>query len=77
MPAAQTVTPKDELISRISRLSPNELSRVSDFLDSIDGDEPNEETAAVLRDSEAGRNLSKVYDNVEEMLADLMASDNA
>jgi hypothetical protein len=40
------------------------------FIPCPESHEPNEETAAVLRDCEAGRNLLGPYDSIEEMFRD-------
>jgi hypothetical protein len=61
MPATQTITPKEELLGRIDRLSPAELSRVADFIDSL-GDEPNEETIRAIEESLDPANLTECAD---------------
>jgi hypothetical protein len=66
MPAPQTVTPQEELLVRIDRLSPAELSRVAAFIDSLD-DEPNEETIAALREAEDLDSLTECAD-LQDML---------
>jgi hypothetical protein len=68
MPATQTATPKEELLARVASLSPAELSRVSDFIDALGGDEPNEETAAALRESADMRNLIGPFHPNEETI---------
>jgi hypothetical protein len=77
MPATQTVTPKEELLARVASLSPAELSRVSDFIDALGGDEPNEETAAALRESADMRNLIGPFHTIEDLMASLMDEDDA
>jgi hypothetical protein len=76
MPTIQTITPKEELLTRVNRLSPAELSRVSDFIDALGGDEPNEETAAALRESADMRNLIGPFHTVEDLMASLMDEDD-
>jgi hypothetical protein len=39
--------------------------------------EPNEETAAVLRDCEAGRNLIGPFNTIEDLMASLLDEDDA
>jgi hypothetical protein len=73
----QTVTPKEALLARVNRLSPAEMTQVSNFIDSLDGDEPNEETAAALRESADMRNLIGPFHNVEDLMASLLDEDDA
>jgi hypothetical protein len=71
------LTVKENLCRRILDLPVETAEQLLRYLDGLEAHEPNEETVKVLEDSEAGRNLSKVYDNVEEMLSDLVRSANA
>ena len=75
-----TITIEREELQQIVENLPDEkvseaLLLIRDFCD--EGHEPNEETAAVLADSEAGCNMSRIYDDIEEMLSDLLKNDNA
>jgi hypothetical protein len=76
MPATKTVT-KEELFSRIDRLSPPELAHVAELVNSLEEHEPNEETIRAMEDVKAGRNLSKIYNDVDEMINDLLKEANA
>jgi hypothetical protein len=66
------LTAKEDLCRRILNLPVETIEWLSQCLDDFEAHEPNDETIEVLEDSEAGRNLSRVYDNVEEMLSDLI-----
>lgn len=62
------------LHNRIDSLSDLEILRVIEFIDTWENaHEPNEETIAVIRDIEAGKNLSKSYTDVKEMMKDMLA----
>ncbi|MDR1874668.1 MAG: hypothetical protein LBQ90_06625 [Synergistaceae bacterium] len=71
------LTVKEDLCRRILDLPVDSAMRVLEFVNGLEEHEPNEETIEVLEDSEAGLNLSRVYDDVEEMLSDLLDSANA
>ena len=66
------LTAKKELRRRIAALSEYETKQVLSYIDSLAEHEPNEETIAAMRDVMEGRNLSKTYDDVEEMMKDLL-----
>ena len=68
---------REIICRRILDLSDEEIEQVVNYLDELEGHEPNEATAAALADSEAGRNMSGIYDDVEEMLSDLLKADHA
>jgi hypothetical protein len=76
MIAAQ-VSERELLCHRILAMPDKDFNLVKECIDDLEAHEPNEETIKVLEDSETGRNLSKVYDDVEEMLSDLLLSANA
>jgi hypothetical protein len=71
MTVAQT-TIKEDLCRRILNLPDEAIEQISRYVSDFEAHEPNEETIAVLTDSLNGRNLSKIYDDVEEMLSDLL-----
>ena len=71
------ISMRESLCRRILDLSDEEIGMVERYVSDIKSHEPNEETAAVLADSEAGRNMSRIYDDVEEMLSDLLKTGNA
>ncbi|MDR3355062.1 MAG: hypothetical protein LBO21_08490 [Synergistaceae bacterium] len=76
MPTTQTAT-REDLFSRINRLSDNELARVVELVDSIEGHEPNEETIAALRESADMQNLIGPFHNMEDFMASLLNDDDA
>ncbi len=61
------------LRTRVGNLSNDEAQQVIEFIDSMTGHEPNEETIQVIRDIEAGRNLSRPYSDINEMMKDILA----
>ena len=69
MTAPATAT-KETLYDKIRGLSDSEATQVINFIDSLDEHEPNEETAAVLRESDAGLNLIGPFNSLEEMFRD-------
>ena len=69
--------PQKSLYRRIHALSEENLQSLVHYLNELESgeaQEPNEETVAAMRDVIAGRNLSKTYDNVDEMMKDLLGS---
>jgi hypothetical protein len=69
VPTTQT-TAKKELFNRISRLSESDLAQVIDFVDSLEGHEPNEETIKAIEKSYDPANLLGPYHSLEEMFRD-------
>ena len=82
MTAAQTAE-RETLYRRILELPESKFCRVVEFVDTIQDDgydpdaahEPNEETARVLRDSEAGLNLVGPFHSVEALMTSLLSDD--
>ena len=73
----ENVKTRKSLYRRIHALSEENLQSLVHYLnelESVEAQEPNEETVAAMRDVIAGRNLSKTYDNVDEMMKDLLGS---
>ena len=66
------IAARKSLYERILELPDEEINLLERYIEDLAGHEPNEETAVVLVDSEAGRNMSRIYDDVEEMLSDLL-----
>ena len=69
MTPTQIVTRKD-VYRRVRNLPDNKLPQVVTFIDSLEEYEPNEETVAVLRNIEAGRNLLGPYKDLNDMFQD-------
>ena len=73
----QNAKTRKNLHRRIHALSEENLQSLVHYLNELESgeaQEPNEETVAAMRDVIAGRNLSKTYDNVDEMMKDLLGS---
>ena len=73
----ENVKTRKSLYRRIHALSEESLQSLVHYLNELESGEahePNEETVAAMRDVIAGRNLSKTYDNVDEMMKDLLGS---
>lgn len=66
------INAKNILRDRIDSLSESKALQVIEFIDSLEEYEPNEETIETIRDIEAGKNLSKPYNNIKEMMKDLL-----
>jgi hypothetical protein len=69
MTVAQT-TMKEELYRRILDLPDEAIAQVSRYVNDFEAHEPNEETIAVLKDMEAGRNLAGPFYSLKEMFQD-------
>ena len=73
----EAINARKNLCRRIHALSEENLQSLVHYLNELESGEahePNEETVAAMRDVIAGRNLSKTYDNVDEMMKDLLGS---
>ena len=73
----ENVKARKSLYRRIHALSEESLQSLVLYLDELESGEahePNEETVAAMQDVIEGRNLSKTYDNVDEMMKDLLGS---
>ena len=73
----KNVKARKNLYRRIHALSEENLQSLVHYLDELERGEPhepNEETVAAMQDVIEGRNLSKTYDNVDEMMKDLLGS---
>jgi hypothetical protein len=79
------LTVKEDLCRRILDLPESKFCRAVEFVDTIqDGTydpdaahEPNEETAKILRDSEAGFNLIGPFHDMEALMTSLLSDDDA
>ena len=69
--SAQIAEIREVLYERVRRLADGNVGLVLEFIDDIENDEPNSETVAAMQDVLEGKNLSKAYDNVEDMMKDL------
>lgn len=76
MTATQIATRKN-LYRRIRNLSESDARLVNEYIDDLEGHEPNEETIAAIREVEEGRNLSRTYSDVHEMMKDLLCDCDA
>lgn len=70
--SAQIAEIREVLYERVRRLADGNVGLVLEFIDDIENDEPNSETVAAMQDVLEGKNLSKAYDNVEDMMKDLI-----
>jgi hypothetical protein len=68
---------KEDLCRRILDLPEDSAAQVLDFVRGFEAHEPNEETIAAMEDVKARRNLSKIYNDVDEMMNDLLKEANA
>jgi hypothetical protein len=64
------IAARKALYRKIRGLSASRAEQVLEFIDDLEGHEPNEETIRVLKDSEDGRNLLGPYDTLEDMFKD-------
>lgn len=77
MTQTRTVT-REDIYRRLQDLPDEKLPEVIAFIDSLEeGHEPNEETIRVLQDVEAGRNMIGPFHNIEDLMASLLADDDA
>jgi len=70
--SAQIAEIREVLYERVRRLADGNVGLVLEFIDDIENDEPNSETVAAMQDVLEGKNLSKAYDNVDDMMKDLI-----
>ena len=73
----QNAKTRKNLHRRIHALSEENLQSLVHYLNELESGEahePNEETVAAMQDVLEGRNLSRTYDNVDEMMKDLLGS---
>jgi hypothetical protein len=66
------IADRKTLYRRFRSLSDSEAARVIEFIDDLEGDEPNEETARILRESEAGINMIGPFHNMNDFLVPLL-----
>lgn len=62
----------EDIYSRSQYLSEDNALKVLEFIDALEEHEPNEETIAAMEDAIEGRNLSKPYDDIDEMMKDIL-----
>lgn len=70
--SAQIAEIREVLYERVRRLADGNVGLVLEFIDDIENDEPNSETVAAMQDVLEEINLSKAYDNVDDMMKDLI-----
>ena len=70
--SAQIAEIREVLYERVRRLADGNVGLVLEYIDDLENDEPNSETVAAMQDVLEGKNLSKAYDNVEDMMKDLI-----
>ena len=63
---------KNALFKRIEHMSGEDVIKVLAFVDSMEEREPSEETLEAVRDTLEGKNLSKPYEDIDEMMKDLL-----
>jgi hypothetical protein len=71
------LTVKEDLCRRILDLPIDSATQVLEFVRDLEGHEPNEETAKILRESEAGINVIGPFHNMNDFMASLLADDDA
>ena len=71
---------RTDLLERLKRNAQRENRTLNNYVESVLLDfvnhEPNAVTRAAIEEAMSGRNRNKVYDNVEEMMADLLNDDS-
>jgi hypothetical protein len=81
MTTAAVTAGREELAQIVRSLPDGKISLALGLLrvlsDDDEGDEPNEATARVLRESEEGINLIGPFKTIEELMASLMSDDDA
>ena len=70
--SAQIAEIREVLYERVRRLADGNVGLVLEYIDDLENDEPNSETVAAMQDVLEGKNLSKAYDNVDDMMKDLI-----
>jgi antitoxin component of RelBE/YafQ-DinJ toxin-antitoxin module len=68
MPTTQTIE-RDAIFQKILRLSDSDAKQVSEFIDSLESPEPNEETLEACRELREGRGIK--FTSAEEMFANM------
>ena len=76
------IAERKTIYRKIRGLSNADAARVMEFIDSIaidniDDYEPNAETAAILRESAAGRNVIGPFHNMNDFMTSLLSDDDA
>ena len=69
---AQATETREALYERVRRLSDRNVGLVLEYIDDLEEHEPNAETVAAMKDVVERKNLSKAYDDVKEMMKDLI-----
>jgi hypothetical protein len=72
-----TTATKEQIINKVESLSEYDALMVLSFIEDINGHVPNEETAAVLRDIEAGQGLVGPFDNMKDFMESLLSDEDA
>ncbi|MDR1376617.1 MAG: hypothetical protein LBJ22_03820 [Synergistaceae bacterium] len=76
-----TTAEREELLQIVRDLPDEDLATVlyftKDILDEDKDDEPNDETAKILRESEAGLNMVGPFHNMNDFMVSLLAGDDA
>ena len=70
--SAQIAEIREVLYERVRRLADGNVGMVLEYIDDLENDEPNSETVVAMKDVLEGKNLSKAYDNVDDMMKDLI-----
>ena len=69
---AQATETREALYERVRRLSDRNVGLVLEYIDDLEEHEPNAETVAAMKDVVEIKNLSEAYDDVKEMMKDLI-----
>lgn len=69
---AQATETREALYERVRRLSDRNVGLVLEYIDDLEEHEPNAETVAAMKDVVKRKNLSEAYDDVKEMMKDLI-----
>lgn len=69
---AQATETREALYERVRRLSDRNVGLVLEYIDDLEEHEPNAETVAAMKDVVERKNLSEAYDDVKEMMKDLI-----
>ena len=70
--SAQIAEIREVLYERVRRLADGNVGLVLEYIDDLENDEPNSETVVAMKDVLEGKNLSKAYDNADDMMKDLI-----
>jgi hypothetical protein len=74
---ASQIASRENLCRRIHDLSDNDIAQVIEFVDSLEGHEPNEETIKAIEESLDPANLIGPFESVEDLIESLLTDDNA